>query len=200
MIFPTKIHEIAKVYNQAYVLIEVNDIGDQVAHALQYDMEYDNMMMAAMRGRSGQILGGGFSGGKAQLGVRTTKAVKRIGCSLFKTMVESEKIVIPDYDMVNEMSTFIKHGHSFQADEGCNDDLVMCGVLFAWATGQQYFTELTVIDMKKQMIRDQQDQLEQDMAPFGFIDDGLDDPFGETLVDEYGTKWSSVVRTKDSDW
>ena len=200
VIFPTKIHEIAKVYNQAYVLIEVNDIGDQVAHALQYDMEYDNMMMAAMRGRSGQILGGGFSGGKAQLGVRTTKAVKRIGCSLFKTMVESEKIVIPDYDMVNEMSTFIKHGNSFQADEGCNDDLVMCGVLFAWATGQQYFTELTDIDMKKQMIREQQDQLEQDMAPFGFIDDGLDDPFGETLVDEYGTKWSSVVRTKDSDW
>ena len=90
MLFPNIIYEVAKGYNNAFVLIEVNDIGDQVANALHYDMEYDNMVMASMRGRAGQILGGGFSGGKAQLGVKTTKAVKATGCSNIKQIIESD--------------------------------------------------------------------------------------------------------------
>ena len=80
LIFPSKIYDVARAYNQAFVLIEVNDIGEQVANAMQFDLEYDNLIMASMRGRAGQVLGGGFSGGKAQLGVRTTKATKKVGC------------------------------------------------------------------------------------------------------------------------
>ena len=77
MLFPNIIFDVAKGYNEAFLLIEVNDIGDQVASILQFDLEYENILMASMRGRNGQIVGQGFSGKKSQLGVRTTAAVKK---------------------------------------------------------------------------------------------------------------------------
>ena len=201
LMFPHKIHEVAKAYNNCFVMVEVNDIGEQVANSLQFDLEYDNLVMASMRGRSGQILGAGFSGGKAQLGVRTTKAVKRIGCSNLKQLIESDKLIIPDYDVMNELSTFVVKGSSWAADDGCNDDLVACLFLFAWAVDQQYFKELTDNDIRERMYKEQQDQLEQDMAPFGFVDNGLNDPNEQQDIDEYG--WSEpVVKIRDhnTDW
>ena len=200
LLFPQRIHQIAKAYNQAFVLIEVNDIGEQVANAMQYDMEYDNMIMASMRGRAGQVLGGGFSGGRAQLGVRTTKAVKKIGCSNLKQLVEDNKLIVEDYDVINELSTFIVKGSSHEADDGCNDDLVACLFIFGWVTDQTYFKELTNNDIREQMYRENQDQLEQDMAPFGFMVNGLEDENIGEMVDEYGTRWSPIVRTYESDW
>ena len=200
LIFPNKIYDVARAYNLAFVLIEVNDIGEQVANAMQFDLEYDNLVMASMRGRAGQIMGGGFSGGRAQLGVRTTKAVKKIGCSNLKQLVETNKIIIEDFDCINELSTFIVKGSSFEADDGCTDDLVACMFIFAWATDQTYFKELTNNDIRQQMFKEQQDQLEQDMAPFGFIVDGLEDENIGQMVDEYGTKWNPVVRTYKSNW
>ena len=199
LLFPNVIHDVAKAYNQAYVLVEVNDIGEQVATALQFDLEYENLIMASMRGRAGQIVGGGFSGGKAQLGVRTTKAVKKLGCSNLKQIIETDKLIITDYDLINEFSTFILKGQSFEAEEGHTDDLAMCCVIFAWLVEQTYFKELTDDDIRARMFLEQQHQLEQDMAPFGFIDDGLDN-YGETIVDEYGTRWSPVVRSHETDW
>ena len=200
LIFPSKIYDVARAYNQAFVLIEVNDIGEQVANSMQFDMEYDNLVMASMRGRAGQVLGGGFSGGRAQLGVRTTKAVKKIGCSNLKQMVEDSKLIVEDYDAINELSTFIVKGSSFEADEGCNDDLVACLFIFAWMTDQQYFKELTDVDIRATMMREQQDSLEQDMAPFGFVVNGLEDENIGEMVDEYGTRWSPIVRDYGSDW
>ena len=200
LLFPAKIYEVARAYNQAFVLVEVNDIGEQVANSLQFDMEYDNLIMASMRGRAGQILGGGFSGGKAQLGVRTTKAVKKIGCSNLKQLIEDNKLIVEDYDIINELSTFIVKGSSHQADDGCTDDLVACLFIFAWVTDQTYFKELTDMDIRKTMMAEQQDMLEQDMAPFGFIVNGLEDENIGNMVDEYGTKWSPVVRDYGSDW
>ena len=200
LIFPSKIYDVAKAYNEAFVLVEVNDIGEQVANALQYDMEYDNLIMASMRGRAGQVLGGGFSGGKAQMGVRTTKAVKKIGCSNLKQLVEDNKLIVQDYDCINELSTFIVKGSSFEADDGCTDDLVACMFIFAWTTDQQYFKELTDHNIRQQMYREQQDQLEQDMAPFGFVVNGLEEENTGGMTDEYGTRWAPVVRTYDSNW
>ena len=198
LLFPQKIYEVAKAYNECFVLVEVNDIGEQVANALQLDLEYDNLVMASMRGRAGQILGAGFSGGRAQLGVRTTKSVKRVGCSNLKQLIESYKLLIPDYDIMSELSTFVVKGSSHQADDGCTDDLVACLFIFAWAVDQQYFKELTDNDIRERMYKEQKDQLEQDMAPFGFIDNGIDDP--EVEVDEYGTRWTTVVRDHNTDW
>ena len=200
LLFPNIIHDVAKAFNNSYVMIEVNDIGEQVANAMQYDLEYDNLIMASMRGRAGQILGTGFSGGKVQLGVRTTKAVKMLGCSNLKQLIETDKLIINDYDTITEFSTFVKHGQSFQAEEGHTDDLAMCCVLFGWMTNQTYFKELTNVDIRERMFLEQQAQLEQDMAPFGFVDDGINDPLGESVVDEYGQKWSPVVRNYDSSW
>ena len=200
LLFPHKIHHVAKAYNNAYVLVEVNDIGEQVSNNLHFDLEYDNIIMCYMRGRAGQIMGGGFSGGKASLGVRTTKAVKKVGCSNMKQLIESDKLLVDDFDIINELSTYIVHGNQFQAEEGSNDDLVMCLVLFSWATDQRYFKELTDQDVRKRMYADNQDRIEQDMTPFGFIVDGNNDEIGET-VDEYGTRWSPVtIRDKDTDW
>jgi hypothetical protein len=200
LLFPNKIYDVARAYNQAFVLIEVNDIGEQVASAMQFDLEYDNLIMASMRGRAGQVLGGGFSGGKAQLGVRTTKAVKKIGCSNLKQMVEDDKLIVEDFDCINELSTFIVKGSSFEADSGCNDDLVACMFIFGWVTDQIYFKELTDNDIRERMYADQQHQLEQDMAPFGFVVDGLEDENIGEIVDEYGTRFSPIVRTKDTNW
>jgi hypothetical protein len=200
LLFPAKIYDVARAYNQAFVLIEVNDIGEQVASTMQFDLEYDNLIMASMRGRAGQVLGGGFSGGRAQLGVRTTKAVKRIGCSNLKQMIEDDKLIIQDLQIISELSTFIVKGQSFEADDGCTDDLVACMFIFAWATDQTYFKELTDMDIRQTMMREQQDMLEQDMAPFGFMVNGLEDENIGTMVDEYGTRWSPVVRSHDSDW
>ena len=200
LIFPSKIYDVARAFNQAFVLIEINDIGEQVANAMQFDLEYDNMIMASMRGRAGQVMGGGFSGGRAQLGVRTTKSVKKTGCSNLKQLVEDSKLIVEDYDCINELSTFIVKGHSFEADEGCTDDLVACMFLFAWATDQTYFKELTDVDIRATMMREQQDALEQDMAPFGFVITGLEDENIGEMVDEYGTKWSPIVRDHSSNW
>ena len=200
LLFPAKIYEVARAYNQAFVLVEVNDIGEQVANTLQFDLEYDNLIMASMRGRSGQVLGGGFSGGKAQLGVRTTKAVKRIGCSNLKQLIEDDKLIVEDLDIISELSTFIVKGSSYEADDGCNDDLVACLFIFAWVTDQQYFKELTDSDVRMTMMREQQNALEQDMAPFGFVINGLEDENIGNMVDEYGTKWAAVVRDYGTDW
>ena len=200
LIFPSKIYDTARAYNQAFVLIEVNDIGEQVANAMQFDLEYDNLIMASMRGRAGQVLGGGFSGGRAQLGVRTTKATKKIGCSNLKQLVEDNKLIIEDYECINELSTFIVKGASFEADDGCNDDLVACLFIFAWVTDQQYFKELTDNDIRRTMMSEQQDALEQDMAPFGFIVNGLEDENIGEMVDEYGTRWAPIVRDSSGSW
>ena len=196
LLFPNIIHDVALAYNQAYTLVEVNDIGEQVATALQFDLEYENLIMASMRGRAGQIVGGGFSGGKAQLGVRTTKAVKKMGCSNLKQIVETDKLIINDYDLIKEFSTFILKGQSYEAEDGHTDDLVMCCVLFGWLVQQTYFKELTDDDIRERMYKEQQNQLEQDMAPFGFILDGVNN---DVQIDEYGTRWTPVVRTYETD-
>jgi hypothetical protein len=186
MLFPSIIHEMAKAYNNAFILCEVNDIGDQVASILHYDLEYNNLLMCSMRGRAGQIVGQGFSGTKTQLGVKMSKTVKKIGCSNLKTLIEDDKLVFNDYDIISELTTFIQRNNSFEAEEGCNDDLAMCLVIYAWLVAQDYFKELTDQDVRKRIYEDQRDQIEQDMAPFGFILDGLDE---ESFVDADGDRW-----------
>ena len=186
MLFPNVILDVAKGYNNAYILVEVNDIGDQVASILQYDLEYENLLMKSMRGRNGQIVGQGFSGKKTQLGVRTTSAVKKLGCSNLKTLIEDHKLLTCDYEIISELTTFAQKHNSFEAEEGSNDDLAMCLVLFAWLVQQEYFKEMTDNDIRKRIYEEQKNQIEQDMAPFGFINTGLED---SQFVDKDGDVW-----------
>ena len=186
MLFPSIIDDVGKAYNKAFILCEVNDIGDQVASILNYDLEYDNLLMCSQRGRAGQVVGAGFSGKRSQLGVRTTQAVKKLGCSNLKTLLEDDKILIIDYDIISELTTFSQKHNSFEAEEGCNDDLAMCLVIFAWLVAQDYFKEMTDNDVRKRIYEEQKNQIEQDMAPFGFMSDGQDE---STFVDKDGDLW-----------
>ena len=186
MLFPNIVHNVAKGYNNSFLLVEVNDIGDQVASILQYDLEYENLLMASMRGRNGQVVGQGFSGKKSQLGVRMTAAVKKLGCSNLKTLIEDDKLLTCDYEIISELTTFAQKANSFEAEEGCNDDLAMCLVIFAWLCAQDYFKEMTDNDIRKRIYEEQKNQIEQDMAPFGFISDGFED---ESFVDKDGDVW-----------
>ena len=197
MLFPSIIHEVAKGYNNAWLLIEVNDIGDQVANILHFDLEYDNVLMCAMKGRAGQIVGSGFSGKKSQLGVRMTAAVKKLGCSNLKTLLEDDKLLTVDYDIISELTTFAQKHNSFEAEEGCNDDLAMCLVIFSWLVAQSYFKEMTDNDVRKRIYEEQKNQIEQDMSPFGFISDGLDD-FGVTIDEETGDRWIFAGSKKEN--
>ena len=189
MLYPSIIHDIAKAYNYAYTLIEVNDIGDQVASILFFDLEYENVLMCAMRGRAGQIVGSGFSGKKSQLGVRMTSAVKKLGCSNLKTLLEDDKLMTVDYDIIAELTTFVQRKNTFMAEEGCHDDLAMCLVIFSWLVAQDYFKEMTEQDVRKKIYEEQKNQIEQDMAPFGFVLDGIHNDDG--FVDSEGTRWNT---------
>ena len=186
MLFPNIIHETAIAYNNAFVLCEVNDVGDQVASILQYDLEYQNLLMCSMRGRAGQIVGQGFSGKKTQLGIKMSKTVKKVGCLNLKTIIENDKLIFNDYEVIAELTTFIQKSNSFEAEEGCNDDLAMCLVIYAWLVAQDYFKELTDQDVRKRLYDDQRDQIEQDMSPFGFIVDGRENT---SEVDANGDLW-----------
>ena len=186
MLFPSVIYDVAKSYNEAFILCEVNDVGDQVASILQYDLEYQNLLMCSMRGRAGQIVGQGFSGSKTQLGVKMSKTVKKVGSLNLKTMIEEDKLIFNDYEIISELTTFISKHNSFEAEEGCNDDLAMCLVIYAWLVAQDYFKELTDQDVRKRLYEEQKNQIEQDMAPFGFINDGLVD---NSFVDDEGDRW-----------
>ena len=187
MLFPNIIHDVAKAYNKCFVLVEVNDIGEQVSTILHFDLEYDNILMCSMRGRAGQLVGQGFSGKKSQLGVKMSKTVKKVGCSNLKTIIEDDKLIISDYDIISELTTFIQKNQSFEAEEGCNDDLAMCLVIFAWLVIQDYFREMTDNDVRKRIYEEQKDQIEADMSPFGFISDGINEE--TSFVDVDGDRW-----------
>jgi hypothetical protein len=187
ILFPQIIKEVALSYNKAYVLCEVNDVGDQVAAGLHYDLEYSNLLMSSMRGRAGQILGQGFSGKKVQLGVKMSKTTKKVGCLNLKTLIEDNKLTFTDFEIINELTTFVQKGNSFEAEDGRNDDLVMCLVMYSWLILQDYFKELTDQDIRKRIYDEQKNQVEQDMSPFGFIVDGVNNE--DTFVDKDGDRW-----------
>ena len=189
MLFPNIIWEVAKSYNDGFILCEVNDVGDQVAAIINYDLEYENLLMCSMRGRAGQVVGQGFSGKKTQLGVKMSKTVKKVGALNLKTLIEEDKLTFKDYEILSELTTFIQKHNSFEAEEGCNDDLAMCLVIYAWLVAQDYFKELTDQDVRKRLYDEQKNQIEQDMSPFGFIMDGLED---DTFVDAEGDTWNTL--------
>ena len=188
LVFPNIINIIGKKYNDAYILIEVNDIGSQVSDVLHHDLEYENLFSTAWYGRHGQQLSG-FVGGKrdSQFGVRTTKSMKKIGCSNLKALLEDDKLLIPDYDIISELTTFVSKADSFSAEEGANDDLVMTLVLFAWLVDQQYFKELSSQNIRDNLYKNQLSELDDLTTPFGIIDNGLNRE--EYEVDTEGTVW-----------
>ena len=186
MLYPDIIFQIGKKYNMAWILLEINDVGAQVAETLHYDLEYENIIVSSMKGRAGQQIGGGFAK-NIQLGIRTSKQLKRIGCSTLKEMIESDKLIISDFDTISELTTFAVKNNSYEAEEGSNDDLAMTLVIFSWLVQQRYFKDLTDLDIRKKLADEQMRALEEDLLPFGIIDDGRD---VQTFTDNSGTTWT----------
>jgi len=173
LLYPNVIYKVAKEYNMAWVLIEIN-VSEQVPHILFYEMEYENILFVA-RTNKGQQVSSGFSKGTTMLGVNTDKKVKRIGCVNFKTLVEENKILIQDADTIGEIGTFIESKGSFAADDGYHDDLVMPLVLFAWFTSNPSFKDFSDIDLRKSMYERRMQQIDEELIPVGFYNDGLEE-------------------------
>ena len=185
MLFPNVIYQSGMKFNTAWLLVEVNDLGAQVAETLHYELEYENVILSSMKGRAGQQIGGGFSK-HIQLGVVTSKQLKRIGCSNLKDLIELDKLIIPDFDSIAELTTFVSKHNSFEAEEGCHDDLAMTLVIFAWLVTQQYFKDLTNLDLRQKMYEDYEKAFQDELLPFGIIDDGR---APNVYVDTTGQSW-----------
>jgi len=195
LLFPNIIYKVAKDYHKAYCLIEINDNGQQVADTLYMDLEYENVFFVGSNSKSGQYLSGGFGNG-ATLGVRTTKQVKRLGCTSFKSLVENTKLLIHDPDIINEISTFIEVRGTHKADEGYQDDLVMCLVLFSWATNESFFKDLTDSNLRKALYEDQMKQIEENLTPFGIIENGMPEEL-KPIISKDQIWFSFAEKSKD---
>ena len=188
MLFPNVIYETATYYNQAMVLVEVNDIGEQVGAILYNDLEYEDLIMTEHGGRNGQRVSSGF-GKNVYYGIRMTGNVKKIGMANLKTMIETDKLIVEDVDVISELSTFVQKRASYEAEDGYNDDLVMCLVIFGWLSNQEYFKELTNMDIRRKLEKEREEELMESILPPGFVVNGEEE---ETFVDSDGTSWYVV--------
>jgi hypothetical protein len=178
LFLPTVIYSVAKKYNEAFVLIETNNIGQQVVDILHYDLEYENIYKLEHHHIKGQSISSGFKRA-VSFGVRTTKSVKKIGCANLKTLIENNKLLINDFETIAELNTFVRIRDTYSAEEGHNDDIVMGLVIFAWLTAQSYFKDSTNIDIRKLMLEENNMLIDESMTPFGFVDNGLQEEMFE---------------------
>jgi Terminase large subunit, T4likevirus-type, N-terminal/Terminase RNaseH-like domain len=167
------VNRVGRNYNNAAMLVEINDIGEQVGYALHADFEYDNVLFTEHAGRAGKRITSGF-GTNVDKGIRTTKSVKSVGCSVLKLLIEQNQLIINDIYTISELSTFSKKNNSYEAEPGNHDDMVMGLVLFAWLSDQQYFKEYTDINTLMRLRDKSEEDIMNDLSPFGFVDDGGD--------------------------
>jgi len=175
ILFPTIIYNAAKLYNDAYILVEINN-NPQVADIIHQDLEYENLFKVFTGNKKPQQLSAGFARG-IQMGVKMSPAVKRIGCSNLKTLIEGNKLVINDFDTISELTTFVANKTSFAAESDANDDMVMGLVMFAWATTQKYFREIVNHDIRKQIQLENMNQIDEEVLPAPIIENGLENDF-----------------------
>jgi hypothetical protein len=180
------IHRTIERYNEAYTLIEINDIGEQVAEVLHYEFECESLLNTESAGRSGKRVSTGF-GKNSDKGVRTTKSVKSIGCNMLKMLVEQDQLILNDFQTINELSTFSRKGVSYEAESGCHDDLVMGLVLFAWLTDQMFFREITDINTLQKLRSRNEEELMESLLPIGF--NSYDEDENTANIDIGTGKW-----------
>ena len=170
LLYPSVIYNVARRYNNAYVLVETNNIGQQVVDILHYDLEYENIFTLEHHNIKGQHISAGFKR-SVSFGIKTTKSVKKIGCANLKTLIETDKLLVEDFDTISELNTFVRIKDSYEAEEGNHDDMVMTLVFFSWLTAQSYFKEITNNDVRDRLSKERNLYLEEDMSPVGFLDE-----------------------------
>lgn len=165
------IHAVAKAYNSAYVLIENNDLGAQVCDIIHEEFEYENILWTEGGGRAGKRIASG-SRNSQELGVKTTKTTKSIGCAVAKLIIESNQLEIVDKETIKEFNRFSQSGQSYEAEEGAHDDLVMGIILFSWLTTDIWFKNL--VDRNTVgLVFDQNDESLIDEMPSFRINTGI---------------------------
>jgi hypothetical protein len=172
LMYPTLLANVGRYYNTAAILVEINT-GSQVVNILQQDLEYENIVVTKTSGRKGVMLSGVGGGMQSRLGIKTTPITKRSGCSNLKSIIEQNQIVLHDYKIIKQLSTYVVDRNTYNAEDGHHDDLVMCLVLFAWMVSQNYFKDVSNTDIRKRMLEDNERRLEDEMTPFGIFDDGM---------------------------
>jgi hypothetical protein len=174
-IFPNVIKNICEKYNESYILVEINDTGQQVSDILKDELEYENVINISIKGKKGQRVGEGFGGARVYSGIKMSSQVKKMGCSVVKEMIEGDKLIVNDFDIISEISTYIAKKNSYEASEGYNDDLMACLVMFGWLTTQEYFKDLVNLDVRKRLFEEKLKKIEETLTPFGFFDSGEDE-------------------------
>lgn len=187
LLFPTVIVSAAKRYNEAFILVEINSIGLQVSDIIHNDFAYENLIKIEVKGKQGQQQTPGFKK-KIAYGLKTNKQTKMIGCTNLKALIESDKLIVNDADTIMELTTFSAHRQSFAAEEGNNDDLAMTLVHFGWLTSQRYFKETINSDIRQSLQQEQMNIMDQDLVPFGIIDNGVDNQ-QDFEIDASGNLW-----------
>lgn len=187
LLYPTKIVTTAKKYNDAFVLVEINSIGLQVADIIHHELAYENLIKIELKGKQGQQFTPGFKR-RIAFGIKTSKQTKMIGCTNLKALIEKDKLLIKDIDTISELTRFVVDKQTYKAEEGANDDLAMTLVHFGWLTGQKFFKESIGSDIRKSIQQEQMDLMDQDIVPFGFIDDGLNKD-SDVEIDRNGDIW-----------
>lgn len=165
MLYPDVIKQVAKKYNEAMVLIETNDIGESVANTLAFDLEYENIIYTKIPPKKAVEATHAMDAG-AKIGVWTTHRIKIVGCSNLKQIIETDKLIIRDFDIVFELTNFVSTKVSYAAQQGTHDDLVMCLVLFGWLVTQDYFKDLTDINTRHRLYESQRSAIEDNILPF----------------------------------
>ena len=187
ILFPTILVSTAKRYNDAFILVEINSIGLQVADMIHYDLAYENLIKIQSKGKQGQQWTPGFAK-KLAFGVKTSTQTKQIGCTNLKSLIESDKLLVTDEMTIKELTNFTANKKTYKAEEGNNDDLVMTLVNFSWLMAQKFFRETVSNDMRKVLQEEQLNIIDNDIVPFGAIDNGVDDPFNDNR-DVNGDLW-----------
>ena len=191
MLFPDVLKLCAQFYNDAHVLIEINN-NPQVADTLYQDLEYENVFKVYSGNKRAQVLS--ESGKATQNGLNMSPLVKRTGCSALKTIIETDKLLINSSETLYELTRFISNNNSFSAEEGAHDDLAMTLVMFAWLTTQKLFIEISSTDIRKRLQIENNYATEEDyeLPPMPQFSDSLRDNY----ILEDGDLWQIVTKAE----
>jgi hypothetical protein len=170
MVLPEIVSRMCIEYNNAWVLVETNNMGQETVNLLHNEYEYENIIQTAKAKGKKEL--DAFEGKNLQLGVFTDKRIKRIGCSTLKSLIENNQLIVNDVDIISELASFVKKGSSYQAEEGEHDDLVMNLVLFSWFTKQEFFKDVTNTEVWKTIQERRKQEMEDFAGISAFFDDG----------------------------
>jgi hypothetical protein len=188
LLYPSIIYKYANLYNEALCIVENNDAGILVAVGLYQDLEYENMFLeSAIKSDA--------------IGVTMTRKVKRIGCSSIKDILENNKLQVVDEETILEISTFVSKGVSYEASDGNHDDLMMNLVMFGYFVSTQSFGDNFDMNIKNLLFEERMAQIEEDLPPFGIIDDGrdfLEKPSADGS--EYSAEWTNFQTPFDANY